>query len=114
MLVLFDQVTPVPQRRKRHRGAALQSRNSLPANAVLEFETEADAKTAARLIKKAQARSADEKSGAEAPHAKKSHSESSYMECGGLTTPCSLGVRGLLHCLRIAAEIVGPRHAALA
>src|SRR5260370_40543748 len=52
MLVLFDQVTPVPQRRKRHRGAALQSRNSLPANAVLGFETEADAKTAAGSSRK--------------------------------------------------------------
>jgi len=52
---------------------------------VLGFETEADAKTAARLIKRAQARSADEKSGAEALHSKKSQSESAYMECGGLT-----------------------------
>jgi len=57
---------------------------------VLGFETEADAKTGARLIKKAQARSADEKSGAEAPHSKKSQSESAYMECGGLTPLCSL------------------------
>src|SRR5260370_9131398 len=52
MLVLVEQVRPVPQRRKGHRGAALQSRNSLPANAVLGFETEADAKTAAGSSRK--------------------------------------------------------------
>ncbi len=50
---------------------------------MLGFETEADAKTGARLIKKAQARSADEKSGAEAPHSKRADAN----------TPC--GVRRL-------------------
>ena len=70
MLVLFDQITPVtPEALTKKRRTPKES--ILPANAVLGFETEADAKIAARLIKKAHTRSADEKSGAEAPHSKR-------------------------------------------
>jgi hypothetical protein len=62
MVVLFDSSTRVTLEalgKKRRLGAALQIKSQrLPANGVPGFETEGNAKTALRLIKKVHARSA--------------------------------------------------------